>query len=58
MASVNSRQFSAITGIERKHFCPTCDAPVKRLVMQMPGRSMWGTCENGHAHRKVTLILR
>lgn len=58
MASVNARQFAAITGIERKHFCPSCEEPVKRLFMRMPGRTMWGTCENGHTTRKVDLILK
>ncbi len=58
MASKNERMHSAAFSVEKKHFCPTCDEPVKRLAMQMPGKTMWGTCESGHSHRKRALILR
>lgn len=46
-----------LRGQHRSHFCPTCDAPAK-FHMHMPGNSMWGHCEKGHAHRKTELILR
>jgi hypothetical protein len=57
MASVNARMHAAQFNIIKKHFCPTCDKPVK-LTMHMPGRAMWGDCESGHSHPKRELILK
>ncbi len=58
MANINERAHSAVFGIKRTHFCPTCDEAIKQLTMRMPGRTMWGTCENGHSYQKKDLILR
>ena len=58
MASINERMHAAVSGVARKHFCPTCDETVKQLTMRMPGRTMWGVCGNGHSHQKRDLILR
>ncbi len=59
MASKNSKtnRTGRVFTTQKTHFCPTCDAPAK-LVMRMPGRTMFGNCENGHQHRKGALILR
>ncbi len=42
---------------KRSHLCPECKEPAK-LAMRMPGKSMWGSCENGHSHPKKALILK
>jgi hypothetical protein len=58
MANISERAHSAVFGVKKTHFCPTCDVAVPRLTMKMPGRTMWGICGNGHSHQKRALILR